>query len=60
MHSPYKFIYIGERCSLNLYHSQLNGQELNGLTLEELQKLEEQLKRGVTNVSKAKVRSLLC
>ncbi|XP_061358337.1 MADS-box protein AGL24-like isoform X2 [Gastrolobium bilobum] len=33
---------------------QLNGEDLQGLTLQELQKLEELLKRGLTCVSKAK------
>ncbi|KAK7363078.1 hypothetical protein VNO77_05207 [Canavalia gladiata] len=33
---------------------QLNGEDLQGLTLQELQKLEELLKRGLTNVSKVK------
>ncbi|KAK7252286.1 hypothetical protein RIF29_36125 [Crotalaria pallida] len=34
--------------------SRMNGQELHGLTLQELQKLEELLVRGLTNVSKLK------
>ncbi|KAJ1387015.1 hypothetical protein SESBI_40329 [Sesbania bispinosa] len=33
---------------------QLKGEELQGLTLQELQKLEELLKRGLSSVSKAK------
>ncbi|KAK7400367.1 hypothetical protein VNO78_11573 [Psophocarpus tetragonolobus] len=33
---------------------QLNGEDLQGLTLQDLQKLEEHLKRGLTNVSKVK------
>ncbi|WVZ23130.1 hypothetical protein V8G54_001674 [Vigna mungo] len=33
---------------------QLNGEDLQGLTLQELQKIEENLKRGLTNVSKVK------
>ncbi|XP_020223001.1 MADS-box protein JOINTLESS [Cajanus cajan] len=33
---------------------QLYGEDLQGLTLQELQKLEELLKRGLTNVSKLK------
>ncbi|KAL2343835.1 hypothetical protein Fmac_005120 [Flemingia macrophylla] len=33
---------------------QLNGEDLQGLTLQELQKLEEILKRGLTSVSKVK------
>lgn len=33
---------------------QLNGEDLHGLTLQELQKMEELLKRGLTNVSKVK------
>ncbi|TKY59459.1 MADS-box protein SVP [Spatholobus suberectus] len=33
---------------------QVNGEDLQGLTLQELQKLEELLKRGLTNVSKVK------
>ncbi|KAK7319484.1 hypothetical protein RJT34_04205 [Clitoria ternatea] len=33
---------------------QLNGEDLHGLTLQELQKLEEVLKRGLANVSKIK------
>lgn len=32
----------------------LNGEDLQGLTLQELQKIEEHLKRGLTNVSKVK------
>eukprot|EP00256_Glycine_max_P070487 XP_025985082.1 MADS-box protein SVP isoform X3 [Glycine max] len=33
---------------------QMNGEDLQGLTLQELQKLEEHLKRSLTNVSKVK------
>nr|XP_007159144.1 hypothetical protein PHAVU_002G212500g [Phaseolus vulgaris]ESW31138.1 hypothetical protein PHAVU_002G212500g [Phaseolus vulgaris] len=33
---------------------QLNGEDLQGLTLQELQKIEEHLKRGLSNVSKLK------
>ncbi|XP_027348665.1 MADS-box protein AGL24-like [Abrus precatorius] len=33
---------------------QMNGEDLQGLTLQELQKLEELLKRGLTNISKVK------
>jgi len=36
-------------------HRQLNGEDLQGLTLQELQKIEEHLKRGLSNVSKLKV-----
>ncbi|CAL0314004.1 unnamed protein product [Lupinus luteus] len=38
---------------------QLNGQELHGLTLQELQRLEELLNIGLINVSKLKVLSLM-
>lgn len=36
----------------------MNGEDLQGLTLQELQKLEEHLKRSLTNVSKVKVCAL--
>ncbi|MED6159813.1 hypothetical protein PIB30_045626 [Stylosanthes scabra] len=41
-----------EQKALELRH--LNGEDLQGLTLKELQKLEEQLQRGLTNAIKVK------
>ncbi|CAJ1936132.1 unnamed protein product [Sphenostylis stenocarpa] len=37
---------------------QLHGEDLQGLTLQELQKIEEHLKRGLTSVSRVKVCAL--
>lgn len=39
----------------HLQHRQLNGEDLEGLTLQDLQRLEELLKRSLTSVSKVKV-----
>ncbi|KAG4398581.1 hypothetical protein GLYMA_08G068200v4 [Glycine max] len=38
---------------------QMNGEDLQGLTLQELHKLEEHLKRGLINVSKVKDEKLM-
>jgi len=48
LHVPYKHNVVFQ-------HRQLNGEDLQGLTLQELQKIEEHLKRGLSNVSKQKV-----
>jgi len=43
---------------LQFNHRQLNGEELQGLTLRELQKLEERLDSSLNRVYKAKVYEL--